>query len=340
MKVALNKANLGATISDGGSGAGSFTINGITIGFSATNDTLTNVIDRINGSDAGVTASYDSTNNRLSLTNKATGDMGISLQDGTGSNFLAATGLTSGTLTAGSDLLYKVNDGPQLSSRTNTITGDSSGISGLSVTALAKDSFTVTVAGDTNKIKTAISSFVSAYNKVQATINTETASSTDASGKVTSGTLAGDQDAATLNSQLRDLMNSSVSGLSGTLKRLETLGFVSNGQDDSLSTTDLSGLDNALSSNLSGLKDLFSNSSTGLAVQFNSFLDRTIGDKGSLVTHQTNLTTQSTDIDTQISNMESQILVYQQQLTDSFVAMEVAESKTNQQLAYLTKAFS
>ena len=58
------------------------------------------------------------------------------------------------------------------------------------------------------------------------------------------------------------------------------------------------------------------------------------------MTHQTNLTTQSTDIDTQISNMESQILVYQQQLTDRFVAMEVAESKTNQQLAYLTKAFS
>jgi flagellar capping protein FliD len=85
---------------------------------------------------------------------------------------------------------------------------------------------------------------------------------------------------------------------------------------------------------------LFSNTSTGLAVQFNSFLDSTIGDKGSLVTHQTNLTTQSTAIDTQISNMESQILIYQQQLTDGFIAMEVAQSQSNQQLAYLTKAFA
>ena len=337
---ALTNANLGDDISDGGSGNGAFTINGVSISFSATSDSLTNVIDRINNSAAGVIASYDSANNRLSLTNKANGDVGISLQDSAGSNFLAATGLTGGSLTRGEDLLYTVNGGPQLSSRTNTITGDSSGITGLSVTALAEKSFTVTVAGDTAKIKTAITSFVNAYNKVQAAINTETASSTNATGKVTAGTLAGDQDTATLNSRLRELMNSTVSGLSGTLKRLDSLGFVSNGNDDSLSTADLSGLDNALATNLSGVKDLFSNTSTGLAVQFNSFLDSTIGDKGSLVTHQTNLTTQSTAIDTQISNMESQILSYQQQLTDGFIAMEVAQSQSNQQLAYLTKAFA
>jgi flagellar hook-associated protein 2 len=337
---ALTNANLGEDISDGGSGNGAFTINGVSISFSATSDSLTNVIDRINNSAAGVIASYDSANNRLSLTNKANGDVGISLQDSAGSNFLAATGLTGGSLTRGEDLLYTVNGGPQLSSRTNTITGDSSGITGLSVTALAEKSFTVTVAGDTAKIKSAITSFVNAYNKVQAAINTETASSTNATGKVTAGTLAGDQDTATLNSRLRELMNSTVSGLSGTLKRLDSLGFVSNGNDDSLSTADLSGLDNALATNLSGVKDLFSNTSTGLAVQFNSFLDSTIGDKGSLVTHQTNLTTQSTAIDTQISNMESQILIYQQQLTDGFIAMEVAQSQSNQQLAYLTKAFA
>ena len=337
---ALTNANLGDDISDGGSGNGAFTINGVSISFSATSDSLTNVIDRINNSAAGVIASYDSANNRLSLTNKANGDVGISLQDSAGSNFLAATGLTGGSLTRGEDLLYTVNGGPQLSSRTNTITGDSSGITGLSVTALAEKSFTVTVAGDTAKIKSAITSFVNAYNKVQAAINTETASSTNATGKVTAGTLAGDQDTATLNSRLRELMNSTVSGLSGTLKRLDSLGFVSNGNDDALSSADLSGLDSALATNLSGVKDLFSNTSTGLAVQFNSFLDSTIGDKGSLVTHQTNLTTQSTAIDTQISNMESQILIYQQQLTDGFIAMEVAQSQSNQQLAYLTKAFA
>ena len=340
VKNTLDKANLGGseTITGGG-----FKINGVSISFSATSDSLTKVIDRINSSSAGVTASYDSANNRLSLSNKTTGNIGISLEDNEGSNFLAVTGLTSaagGALLSGKDLQYTVNGGPQLSSRTNTITGDSSGIAGLSVTALAEDSFTVAVASDTAKIKAGITSFVNAYNSVQASINTETASSTNASGQVTSGTLAGDQDTASLNSRLRELMNSTASGLTGTLKRLDSLGFVSNGNDDSLSTADLSGLDSALANNLSGLKDLFSDSTSGMAAQFNSFLASTIGDKGSLVTHQTNLTTQSAAIDTQISNMESQILIYQQQLTDGFVAMELAQSQTNQQLAYLTKAFA
>ena len=339
-KAALYQANLSAVISDGGSGAGAFTINGVSISFSATSDSLTNVIARINDSGAGVAASYDSANNRLSLTNKTTGDTGISMQDADGSNFLVATGLAGGTLARGKDLLYTVNDGVQLSSRTNTITGESSGISGLSVTALAKDAFTIAVGGDTATIKSAITRFVDAYNQVQATINTETASSTSSAGKVTAGTLAGDQGTISLNSRLRELMNSTVGGMSGTLKRLDNLGFVSNGNDDSLSTTGLSGLDSALATNLSGLKDLFSNTSTGLAVQFSSFLEGTIGDSGSLVAHQTTLTTQSVAIDTQISSMEEQILIYQQQLTDSFVAMEVAQSGINQQLAYLTKTFS
>ena len=334
----LSAGNFATAISDGGSGSGAFTINGVSISFSASSDSLNDVVNRINSSAAGVTAAYDVINNRLSLTNKTTGDLGISMADSTG-NFLAATGLTSGTLSSGKNLLYTINGGPALSSQSNSITGDSSGLPGLSVTALVKGDFSVTVAGDTAKIKTGITNFVNTYNSVQAKLNTESASTTDSTGTVKSGTLAGDQDAGSLNSRLRDLMNSTIGGMSGTLKRLESLGFVSNGYDDSLSTTDLSGLDSALSSNLPGLKDLFSNTSTGLAVQMDTFLTNTIGTSGSLVAHQSNLTKQSTDIDTQISAMESQILVYQQQLTDGFVAMEVARSNTNQQLAYLTKTF-
>ena len=157
---------------------------------------------------------------------------------------------------------------------------------------------------------------------------------------MTAGLLAGDQDTESLSSILRNLMTGAASIAAGAGVRLDSLGFSSNGTTDSLSTTDLSGLDSALATNISGLKDLFTNSSSGLAVKLNSLLDGTIGDNGSLVTQQTNLTKQSTDIDTQISNMEKQVLVYQQRLTDSFVAMEVAQAKINQQLQFLTKAFA
>jgi flagellar hook-associated protein 2 len=336
---ALNQANFATTVSDGGSGAGAFLINGVTINFNATTDNVATVISRINDSTAGVVANYDSTNNRFTLTNKSTGDVGISVQDVTG-NFMAATGLSGSTLVHGKNLLYTLNSGPQLSSQSNTIADTNSSITGLSVTALAKGVVNVTVGSDSGKIKTAITNLVTEYNKVQALINTQTASTTDSTGKVTAGLLAGDQDIQSLNSTLRDMMTSAISTVSGSGVRLDSLGFNSNGNDDSLSTTDLSGLDSALATNLSGLKDLFTNSSNGLAVKLNSFLDATVGDNGSLVTHQTNLTKASTDIDTQISNMEKQVLVYQQQLTDEFVAMETAESTINQQLAFLTKTFS
>ena len=100
LSTTLNNANLSTPISDGGSGDGEFTINGVAINYDASTDTVTDVLQRINDSAAGVTATYDSLNNTFQLSNKTTGDVGISLQDVTG-NFLAATGLSSGTLQAG-----------------------------------------------------------------------------------------------------------------------------------------------------------------------------------------------------------------------------------------------
>ena len=334
----LSQANFSTAVSDGGSGAGAFLINGVTINFNASADSVANVVDRINNSSAGVLATYDSINNRFSLTNRNTGDTGIFVEDVTG-NFLAAAGLTGGTLLRGNNLLYTVNNGPQLYSQSNTITDQSSGISGLSVTALAESSFRISIASDTSKIKTAISNLVTSYNKVQSLISTQTASTTNASGKVTAGLLAGDQDTETLSYSLRGLMTSAVTGSGNQLLRLDSLGFGSNGTSDSLATADLSGLDSALSVNLSGLKDLFTNSSSGLATRLGTFLTGVIGENGSLVQHQTNLTHQSADIDTQIGNLEKQVLIYQQKLTDQFVAMETAQAKINQQLQYLQKTF-
>jgi flagellar hook-associated protein 2 len=334
----LNQSNLAATIDDGGSGAGAFTINGVTINFSATADGVTDVINRINDSAAGVVAGYDAVNNRFTLTNKNTGDMGIAAQDVTG-NFLAATGLAGATLVRGNNLLYTVNSGPQLSSQTNTISADTSGLTGLSVTALAKGAFTVTVAADTNTIKSAITNFVSEYNKVQSVINSQTASTTDATGKVTAGPLTGDQPTEQLSSALRNLINGSITTPSGAVEGLDGLGFSSNGQDNSLSTTDTSGLDAALANNLSGLKDLFTHAGTGLAVQLNSLVTSTIGDNGSLIAQQSNLTNESSGIDTQISSIEKQVLAYQQRLTNEFVAMETAESQSNALLQYLKQNF-
>jgi flagellar hook-associated protein 2 len=338
MSGAMDQSNLAKPITDGGHGDGAFEINGVTINYSASADSIDDVINSINSSAAGVVAAYNPVSNEFTLTDKTTGDVGISVQDVTG-NFLAATGLAGATLEHGKNLLYTINNGTQLSSQNNAISEDTSGVTGLSVTPLATGQFTVTIAPDTSTIASAITKFVTDYNSVQSTIDTQIATTTDSSGKVTAGPLTGDQITESLNSDLRSLANSTVTGLSGTVTSLNDLGFASNGQNDSLSTTDTTDLDSALDDNLAGVAALFTNSTNGLAVQFNSLLNDTIGTNGTLVNEQSTLTSESSDITTQISNIETNVQAYQTQLTNEFIAMETAESATNEEATYLTQAF-
>jgi flagellar hook-associated protein 2 len=335
----LANSNLKTTVSDGGSGAGQFTINGVAISFNASTDGLQNILDRINNSTAGVLATYDPLSNRFSITNKTTGDMGISLSDVTG-NFLAATGLSGGALQRGKNLLYTINGGPQLTSQTNVVTGSSSGIAGLSVTALKEGgSATVTVSKDTQKIKTAINDFVSEYNRVQSLIDSQTATTTDPTGKIIPGTLTGQTEADEIASKLRNITYSPIAGGSSVVSQLAALGVVSNGKDNSLSLSDTTTLDAALSNNLSAVQQLFTNSKDGIAVQLSSYIDHTIGDGGTLIAKQNDLTQQATDVDTQVANMERLITSDQDRMTQEFVAMESAQQKINQQLSFLQQRF-
>ncbi len=334
----LAEANLSTAISDGGSGAGEFKINGVKISYNASTDSVATVLGRINDSGAGVMASYDGINDRFVVANRGTGDLGIGLEDVTG-NFLAATGLSAGGLERGKDLLYTVNGGGQLSSQSNVITQSSSGIQGLSVTALAEGQLSVSVGADTSKIKKAIEEFVTEYNKAQSIINTQAASSSDAKGKVTAGALAQDAETGQINTRLRNLFTSDASGFMGKFARLDDLGFASNGNDDSLSTTDLTKLDGYLANDLNGLKNLFTKEGTGLASRVGAYLETVVGESGSLVKHQDGLTAESSNLDTQIADQERWVQNNRQSMIDSFVAMETAQLKINQQMQYLTQNF-
>ena len=333
--VSLASANLTTPISDGGSGAGQFLINGVAISFNASTDTVNTILGRINTANAGVTASYDSINRRFLLTNQNTGDAGISLKDVTG-NFLAATGLSGGTLQRGNNLLYTVNGGPQLVSQSNTITAASSGVTGLSVTALKQGgSSTISVTANTGAVQTAITNFVNQYNKVQSLIDAQTATSTDASGNLVPGLLTGDSDAYAITDKLRTLTDTSWTTSNGSVLSLDALGVVANGNNNTLSLGDGTALTAALTNNMSGVQQLFTDSTNGIAVQMNSFLNDTIGVNGTLVAKQGDLTQQSNGIDTQVANMDRLIQNDKQRMTNEFVAMETAQSQINQQLAYL-----
>lgn len=333
---AVADSNLATPLSDGGAGAGEFKINGVSISFDTSADSIQTILDRINNSSAGVTARYDATNDRFSLVNKTTGDVGFSLEDVSG-NFLAATGLSGGSVQRGRDLIYSVDGGPQQTSRSNTITESGGGPAGLTVTALQEGATaTITVGSNTEKVKTAINDFLTEYNKTQSLIDSQTASSTDANGKVTAGILANDGEADAIGSELRATVYAQVSGV---LKGLADLGIESNGNNNSLELTDTDALDDALANHIESIQDLFSDESTGVATLLGSYLEKTVGDDGTIPTKQGNLQKEVAAIDSQISDLERIVQSNRQRLIESFTAMETAQANINRQLQYLQNAF-
>jgi flagellar hook-associated protein 2 len=332
----MTSAGLGTAVSDGGAGNGAFTINGVTINYNSSTDSLNDVLSRINNSSAGVTASYNNLTNNFVLTNSTTGAIGITAQDVTG-NFLAATGLSGGTLSEGSNLLYTVNgNSTQLVSQSNTITSASSGINGLTVTPVQKGSTTVSVSSNTAAITTAINQFITDYNTVESYISTQQAVTTSSSGTTTPGTLTGDLTANGIANDLRDNTNQPVPGLSGAIQMLSDLGIQTNGQNNTISLSSPSTLSAALTSNLSGVQSFFSGAS-GWGTQLNNWLNATTGSGGTVPNQQATLTQQNTNITTQISNLETKISSDSAKWTSEFEAMEVAESQTTQEMTYLSE---
>jgi flagellar hook-associated protein 2 len=334
--VALSSASFSVPLTDGGSGAGEFKINGVSISFDAGSDTLSKVIDRINNSTAGVFASYDAAMDRMVLSNKSTGDVGIGLEDVQG-NFLAATGLSGGALQRGKDLVYTVNGGGERVSRENVVSEASSGIAGLSITALREGLASVTVSTDTAKIKQAISDFVEEYNKAQALIDSRTASSTNAAGKVTTGVLAGDMEAYSIASQLRSLANGRSEGI---IRGLTGLGIISSGYDNSLRIDQDEKLSSALEADLDAVAALFTNTENGIAVRLANYLEKTIGEDGTLPNKQGNIGKETAAIETQIADLERQVQANRQRMIASFLAMEQAQARINQQLQFLQLRFA
>ena len=432
--INLSKTMDTANLTDGaGTASGEFSINGTSITY-ASSDSIINILDAINNSEASVYANYDPVNDRFLLTNKSEGDVGITLSDTTG-DFLAKTRLltaNSGSLSRGNNLIYKVNDTGPLVSRRNAIDQNSSGIQGLAVTAtkangaarissvdtsgetvttknshgystgdtvtlyspgtipggLSADTTyyvrvtsnttfslhatqadaeagtssvdltgaqsgdvyflnnkpvtgTVSIQSDIAKIKTNISTLVSVMNKVQSMITALTASSTDADGKVSLGVLAGEPLATEISRELRSKGTEDVTGITSTIKRLESIGYTTSGYTNQIELSDSTKLDSALRDNLGQVKSLFTTTTYGIANSLYTFLENLLDDDdGSLATTQENMTDQISDIDKQIADHERRVKSNREALIRSFVAMETAQAKINQQMSFLSARFN
>ncbi len=339
LSTTLDYANLATPVSDGGSGAGEFLINGVPITFNASTDTVTDVLQEINNSAAGVTATYDPLNNNFELTDTTAGNVGISLQDVTG-NFLAATGLSTGTLQAGKNLQYSINGGGTLTSQSNTVDAGTSGVTGLSITALGVGTTTISVTSDTATISAAIGSFVTDYNTVQNYISSQTATTTSATGTVTPGLFTGDLDVENIAFTLRQIADATPPGGTTGVENLNDIGIVSNGNDNTLTAPDSTTLNNALNNNLNAVQNLFTNPTTGIATTLGSYVTDAVSSKGVLASNETNMTNEIKAVANSISTLQAKISSDQTMLDNEFANMETAINSINAEKQYLNDYFN
>ena len=338
--TAIANANMSTAITGvDGTGKGSFAINGVNIDFNVNNDSVQNVLARINASDAGVTASFDRANDRFTLTNKGEGDVGISISEGAG-GLLAALGLNGGaTLARGKNAEFNVNGGETLVSTSNTLDATSHGIAGLSIAATSEATETVTVGADTGSSRKSIEDFITKYNAVQAYIEQQTKTTTSPDGRVTRSTLSGNREISDMASGLRSRIFDAVPGLTGTIQRLEGIGIDFKSGSSQLEIKDSSKLNTALSTKGNEVRTLFSSTPGGVVTRLDSFLEKLAGTSGTLKTQTETLSKQSKSLDEQIATMDRRLAQQKTLLEQSFISMETAQSRIQSQLTALNNAF-
>ena len=204
------------------SGNGNFTINGVTINYKSI-DSITSIVNRINASSAGVSAFYDPVQDRLRFTASQTGARTMTLSDNQG-NFLAAVGAVAGNQQLGQNALFSidsVNNGAQLSSSTNTISGYVPGVT-LDLKSTSASPVTVTVSQNPQSTIDNVKAFVAQYNDAMKTISDLTAY--DQTTK-TAAPLNGDYSIVDMQRQLRQKVSEAALGATGKYQTLGSIGI-------------------------------------------------------------------------------------------------------------------
>lgn len=246
----LSRASQSAKLQDVGFNAGplaagphNLVISGVEVAYDASTDSMTDVVNRINASAAGVTARYDSITDTFRLQNTKTGTLSITVaDDGTGGDLAAKLGLIGATFTEGENAAYSIDGGPAQSSASNTITHNGVGVT---LNALTSGTpATVTVTQDATSALAAVKGFVSEFNNVMTAIGTATKADGSRENN-TSGPLSGDASLRQLKSDLRSIVTSMGVNIDGTFTTLSQIGISFGAVGSALGSTNTLQLDEA-----------------------------------------------------------------------------------------------
>jgi flagellar hook-associated protein 2 len=274
-----------------------------TINIPSTDTTLQQAASFINSGKYGATASVvtDSQGSRLVLVSKTSGAAG---------NLTVTSPATSFTNSAGVDAQLTV-DGVPVDSASNTVTGAIPGVTLSLGAADANTSVLISVQPDTTQAASAIQNFVSAYNAVITSINSQY--TLNSSGQ--EGVLAGDSMLRSLQSSLLSMVSGSTSG-SGQYVNLQSMGIEM--QDDGTLQVNSTNLSAALSSNFSDVQNFFQSAKGWGQVAGAQMLQLTDPTLGPVAADINGLNQTNSSLTNQINDFETRMATVQDQLTTQY----------------------
>ena len=217
-------------------------------------------------------------------------------------------------------------DGIAMESTSNKVTA---AISGVTLELLAKDKdkpITVNVASNTDTLKTSVQSFVTAYNALMTSINTQTkVTATGDSATTTAGALTGDASMRQLVNNLRnELVNSSGSG---SMSSLAQMGITTDLKTGLLSLDDKT-WDKAVVKGAGDIAKMFTGD-TGLVARMTKATESYVGSTGTLASRVTDLNTKLTDLTTQQADLDRRMESLQKTLSAKYTAMDTMIAQIN-----------
>ena len=231
-----------------------------TVTIDSGNNSLQGIRDAINAAKMGVTATIvadgnATSPNHLVLTSNKTGaasGMKISVSGGDGSidSLLGydATGVQRMTQSSTALNAALTVNGIAISSATNTVSG---AVQGVTLNLAKAGITTLAVARDTASVQSGINAFVKGFNDLNGVLNNLSSYNADTKQ---AGALLGDPTVTTIQSQMRKMLSSSITGLGGSLTTLSQIGVAF--QKDGSLAVDSTKLQSAITNNFTDIAGL------------------------------------------------------------------------------------
>jgi flagellar hook-associated protein 2 len=222
------------------------------------------------------------------------------------------------------DAVYSI-DGFALTSASNNIT---SVIDGLAIELKGEGSATLNVTRDTAAIEESAKAFVDAYNNIFSTIDTLRADQ-----------LAGDSTLLSLERQMRGIINTAPTGLTGSYNALSQLGIKTDRDTGQLGLNSTE-FTEALDADFAGVAELFANDNQGYAFRFDLLADSMLDDAGLIDNRVDGLNTRVRRLETDQAELERRLDLREVALRRQYAALDQLVGSLQSTSTFLLQNFS